>query len=410
MTTISHWRELQQKFLNFLGEKGYEATSVNMYKSTVKMLIRYANAHQYAEYTPQIGQEFIKSEERLDYLPFTGLRSRRNVIRRLDEFLDGGKYTYAHLRMEYNCPDAFSSEYIGFLQQLQEYGIKERTIAYYRAYLIRLFQDFIHNGINRWEDVGAKALTGAFERSTSKRLFAAYSKRLFRYLISTGVVKYDYSGILPKVPYQKKIPSVYSNSEVGTLLMSVNRSTAMGKRDYAIILLALRLGLRAADIRLLKFENINFDKAIIEFAQYKTENAQRLILLPEVAEALHDYIDNGRAKSDEPYVFLTRRKLPLSRSVPTTIAAKYFKESGVEWGDRRHGSHSLRSTFASGLVDDGVPFEAVSKILGHEDPNALTYYVSFATESLRFCALEVPAPRGRFAEYLIGGNGGGGNE
>jgi integrase len=293
MSTILYWRGLQQDFLNFLEEKGYEKSSIGQYKSVIGMLVRYANAHERSQYTPQLGQEFLRSEERLDYLNHVALRSRRGIIRRLDEYFDGGNYSFAFLRAHYECPNEFSSEYDGFLRFLHKHGFKERTINQYRVFCVKLFQDFLSNGIHCWKKVNAKALTGAFERSTQKRTFVIYTKRLFRYLVSLGAVKHDYSGILPNVPYEKKIPSVYSDSEIQILLDRIDRSTVMGKRDYAVLLLALRLGLRASDIRLLKFINVDFEKAIIEFVQHKTENAQRLTLLPEVAEALRDYINNG---------------------------------------------------------------------------------------------------------------------
>jgi site-specific recombinase XerD len=405
MDTIIYWRELQRDFLAFLKNKGYEESTLSCYQAAMNSLTRYANARECPIYTPQIGQDFIKSEERLGFIKAAALRSYRKATRRLDEFIDGEKFTFTALRANYICPEEFSDVRDGFLRLLKKQGLKERTVGNYRAFSAQLFQDFIHNGITSWNDVNAKALTGAFERSPSKCLFAEHARQLFKYLVNMGIVKYDYSGILPKVYCEKKIPSVYHYGEVETLLMSVNRASAMGKRDYAVILLALRLGLRAADIRLLKFSDVDFDNATIRFSQYKTENAQRLTLLPEVAEALHDYIDNGRGESDKPYIFLTNRKTPFSRSLPTAIATKYFKESGIDWGDRKHGSHALRSTLASELVEEGVPFEVIRKILGHEDPKALTYYVKFATKSLRFCALEVPAPRGRFASYLSGGKG-----
>ena len=120
-------------------------------------------------------------------------------------------------------------------------------------------------------------------------------------MVNEKITRYNYSGIIPKIQYWKRIPSVYSDGEIAEILDSVNRSTVAGKRDYAILLLAARLGLRSCDIRFLCFENVNFEKKLIEFAQYKTGVPQRLTLLPEIAEALRDYIDNARGDSKEPF-------------------------------------------------------------------------------------------------------------
>jgi site-specific recombinase XerD len=406
MSTISYWKQLKGDFIAFLEEKGYEKTTFAHYKSTIDLLIRYANAHEHELYNSEIGNAFLESEERLAYLQSDSIRFRRTVIRRFNEYLDGEKYSFKYLRVAYECPQEYLPEYEAFLQSLRKEGLKDSTISQYHVFCVKLFQDFIKSGISSWDMVNAKAVADAFTRSTNKGQFRSYTKRLFRFLVDDGKIKYDYSGILPKVQLLKSIPSVYTTSEVDTILGSVDRSTAVGKRDYAVLLLAVRLGLRAMDIRLLRFDNIHFDRKAIEFTQYKTGVAQRLTLLPEIEAALIDYIDNGREQSDEPHIFLSYRKKPLQYTSPIRIAEKYFRKSGVDWGDRHHGIHSLRMTLASGLVEENVPFEVVSKVLGHEDPNALSHYVKFATESLRSCALEVPAPGGQFLEYLTCGGGG----
>lgn len=406
MSNINYWKRLKEEFVDFLKAKGYEKTTFSHYRSTIDLLIRYANAHEHELYTPEIGNAFLESEERLSYLLSESMRFRRTVIRRLNEYVDGGKYSYKYLRVAYECPKEFLPECNAFLQSLKKEGLKDVTISQYRVFCVKLFQDFVNNGTPSWDMLNAKAVADAFTRSTNRGQFRSYAKRLFRFFVDAGIVRYDYSGILPEVQWLKRIPSVYTATEINAILGSVDRSTVIGKRDYAVLLLAVRLGLRAMDIRLLRFDNIDFDRKTIEFMQYKTGVAQRLTLLPEIEESLSDYVNNGREQSDEPHIFLSYRRKPLQYTSPIRIADKYFRKSGVEWGDRHHGIHSLRMTLASGLVEENVPFEVVSKVLGHEDPNALKHYVRFATESLRSCALEVPAPKGKFLEYLTYGGGG----
>lgn len=216
------------------------------------------------------------------------------------------------------------------------------------------------------------------------------------------MVTANYSGILLRVRYPQRVPSVYTYEEVEKLLSCVDRSTPMGKRDYAILLLAVRVGMRASDIRLLCFSDVDFKNRKISYIQFKTDVPQTLSLLPEIENALRDYIENGRPETDKPYIFLTYRKTQLSRSLVSLAADKYFKLAGINSGDRHHGSHSLRMTFASELVSENVPFEVVSRLLGHEDNAAISHYVALSTESLRSCALPVPETGGKFADYLKG--------
>lgn len=403
MDKISYWRSLKSSFLDFLTEKGYTPEAVKHYRCVIDLLVRYANATKSETYTTEIGAGFLESEERLMYLRDTSYRFQRTAIRRLEEYIDGKKFSYTYLRVNYECPKPFKDVYDKYLATLQREGLKYNTIKQHRVLLAKLFQDFVSNGIDSWDAVDAKSLVGAFSRSTNKRLFATYTKRLFKYLVNEQITKYNYSGIIPKIQYWKRIPSVYSDGEIAEILDSVNRSTVAGKRDYAILLLAARLGLRSCDIRFLCFENVNFEKKLIEFAQYKTGVPQRLTLLPEIAEALRDYIDNARGDSKEPYIFLTCRKnmqSPINRGTVSHVAAKYFRESGIQFGDKHHSAHALRMSLASTLVAENVPYNAVRTILGHEDPDAITHYVKFDVANLRSCALDVPAPSGSFAEYL----------
>jgi len=404
MFNLNYWRKLEKDFLDFLSAKGYTHEAIKHYKCVTERLVRFANANDIEMYTPEIGTALLESEERLKYLKDTGYRFQRTIIRRLNEYLDGEKYSPAYLRVNYECPEPFKEVYDKYLKTLQNNGMKYKTIKQYRVFLAKLFQDFVNNGIETWGMVDAKVLTGAFSRSTNKMQFATYIKKLFKYLTSENIVRYNYSGILPKIQYWKRIPSVYTKEEIEMILNSVNRSKEVGKRDYAILLLAARLGIRSSDIRFLQFENVNFDKKLIEFVQYKTGVPQRLTLLPEIAEALHDYIDNARGNSSEPYIFLTYRKsMQCQMNNISNIAAKYFRESGVRFGDRHHGPHALRSSLASALVADNVPYNAVRTILGHDDPGTIVHYVKLDVENLRSCALEVPMPSGRFAIYLSDG-------
>ena len=399
---ISYWYHLQDSFISFLAEKGYGSSSLTHYRGQIDLLIRFANAKEYDEYSSEVGQDFLNAESRLrDWKP-ASFRFKTTVIRRLDEYMDDEHYTFARLRIFYICPECFSEVFEGFLQSLRNDGLKEITVRQYHSLLVKMLKCFVANNVTSWSGITASLVQTAFENSSNKALFATYSRKFFSYLVANGIVVANYSGILPPVHYPRRVPSVYSYNEIEELLTKVDRGTPMGKRDYAILLLALRLGMRASDIRLLCFDNVDFKNKILNYIQFKTGVAQKLRLIPEIEEALCDYIENGRPAADIPYIFLTYRKTQLSRSVVSCVADKYFKLSGIDIKNRHHGSHSLRMTFASELVSEDVPFEVVSKLLGHEDHAAISHYVALSTESLRACALPVPEAAGRFEAFLNG--------
>ncbi len=216
----------------------------------------------------------------------------------------------------------------------------------------------------------------------------------FKYIYSHRMLDVDFSYIMPKDNYkaQTKIPSIYTKEEVEKLIASIDINNELGKRDYAIILLAARLGLRASDIANLKFENILWEQNIIGLTQYKTGNKIELPLLSEVGNAIIDYLKYSRKKSDEPYVFLCARSPfnPIQSSVITQIVLNAFAKTEINTKHRRHGPHALRHSLAGRLLEQQTILPVISEVLGHESTESTKFYLRVDLTSMRQCALEVP--------------------
>ncbi len=110
--------------------------------------------------------------------------------------------------------------------------------------------------------------------------------------------------------------------------------------------------------------------------QVKTGTLLVLPLLPEIKTALDCYLLERETSNGSKYIFLRDSApfLPLSRSAIWSITAKYFNLAGVNTTAKKHGPHSLRSSFASSLIRENVPYSVIQKILGHEDPNSTKHY------------------------------------
>ena len=245
-------------------------------------------------------------------------------------------------------------------------------------------------------------LTTGLLHARSKKYYIVYSRRLFGYLKFHGIVDDDYSNILPTMSKPKLVPSVYSEEEIQKLLAAVERYTPIGKRNYAMILVAVRLGLRVSDISRLKFNNVDFERKRVNFIQYKTSVENHLPLPEDVESAMRDYINNGREPSDEQHVFLNGHGLPIKSHVVSDVVRKHFAQTDINFGTRRRGANALRMTFASRLIAENVPYEVVRSALGHLHRDTTRSYVKFDIEALRACALEVPSPSGKFEAYLSG--------
>ena len=146
-------------------------------------------------------------------------------------------------------------------------------------------------------------------------------------------------------------PSVWHPELVAGLLGAVDRSSAKGKRDYAILLLACRLGLRAGDIRTLKLEDLHWDESTIKITQAKTDEPLSLPLTNEVGEALIDYLKSGRPQTTHREVFLKVRPpfSPFTENHLYHIVTYWRLLLGITFrSSQKRGIHSLRHTLANG--------------------------------------------------------------
>lgn len=215
----------------------------------------------------------------------------------------------------------------------------------------------------------------------------------FNYLHEQCILPVDYSRAIPKDNYKErpKLPSTFTDKEIEALLKAVDRASPKGKRDYAMLLLATKLGLRASDICGIKFENIIWDRNIIQLDQYKTGEPLELPLLPEIGNAIIDYLKHGRPVSQDSNCLL-RVQAPYQRMHPSNLGdlvGRYMGRAEINCSNRKHGSHALRHSFASALLRDKVPLPVISEILGHKDMDSSMFYLRIDTSSLRTCALEV---------------------
>jgi integrase len=191
---------------------------------------------------------------------------------------------------------------------------------------------------------------------------------------------------------QARIPSVWDPGEVARIVEAIDRGNPCGKRDYAIILLITRLGLRGIDLKRLRFADLDWSGNRLSVVQAKTGHRVVLPLLKDVGWAIIDYIRHGRPRSDCPRVF-PRHTAPIGpfsdQDHLHQILAKHARAAHVPLGEkRRHGMHSLRHTLATRLMEDGTPVEQIADILGHQTVTATGAYLKSSLGLLAQCALD----------------------
>jgi len=218
-------------------------------------------------------------------------------------------------------------------------------------------------------------------------------RSFLRFLTLRGILQKDLSLELPtvRIPKDAHIPSVWDRELIVKLLGAIDRSSAKGKRDYAILLLACRLGLRDGDIRTLTLDNLNWEDAKIEITQSKTNTSLTLPLTEEVGEALIDYLKSGRPKTTYREVFLKLNPPfePFGRHNLYHIVTYWRQLAGITFRSEQHrGLHSLRHTLATRLLQEETPFHTLGEILGHATLESTRIYAKADVEALRSVALD----------------------
>lgn len=256
--------------------------------------------------------------------------------------------------------------------------------------------------------ITSAAVSAAILRVTNVRALSVI-RAFLRFLAESKYLERDYSFLVPHVRPPQPIPSVYSVEEIQRIEAQVqydaiNGVTSIGKRNYAMLLMATRLGLRPCDIVSLTFSELDFQAETIRIMQEKTDTPLELPMLPIIRDALQDYIKNARGNHSCQYVFLSMQPpyWHISPSAFSCSVCRAILAAGIERNGRGVCARVLRSSLASSMVNDGVPYEVARQTLGHRDKNAIRHYARLDVERLKLYALEPPAVTGCFAEVLSG--------
>ena len=205
-----------------------------------------------------------------------------------------------------------------YLLNISSLGLKVTSI-YQREYVSKVFLYYLQlHGIVKLQNLHRKNIVNFLSEFNdyskfTKKDYLAMLKVFLEFLYLHHYINEPFYLTLPKahIPKQSKIPSVWSTKDIAKLLENIDRTTAIGKRDYAILLLIIKLGLRKIDVITLRFADINWNNKTINIVQQKTKEPVSLPLLNDVGWAIIDYIKNGRPQSEIENVFLTHKN-PIS--------------------------------------------------------------------------------------------------
>lgn len=388
---------LIQDCIDYFEQNCYTKHRVDRYKSMWKNGISsFMKDRAIQNYNYSVGEQFIQAN-----ISSTVTPSERDIIRSisvLDDMLTTGKISKKMVHRVTKTPELTGP--IGeaikcFLARLRTLRRSQSTIHGHLLYLHRFYQYLKNDQIILLENIDERHIISFISTQTNSNINVASSLRLFfRHFHEEGMIETDYSYILANYKWVKreKLPSFYTAEEVKQIESSVRRSSGVGKRNYALLLLATRLGLRASDIAGLLFTNIDWDNSLITLQQRKTAKEIELPLLTQVGEAIINYLKFGRPQSSSAQIFLSARApyRPMTGAAVSSAVRQIIDSSGICIGVRRHGPHSMRHSLASRLLENSVSLSVISESLGHKTTETTMTYLRIDIKALRECALEVP--------------------
>ena len=391
------WEEMERRLVAMR----YSQTTVKQYQQIFGWIGNYLAGYGEPNYSKKMGQRFI-AEYRLqeNHAP-SMFKCSRTVVRRIDEILEDKQFTPCFRAREIECPPRFAELQGKYLEHLAKLGYRDATITSRKLYTGRLLA-WLPDSISSLETLSAPDLYKVFVKHEWPTVGYSAARGFLTFIYESGITKADMSVCVPKPPRPRSLPSVYSGEEVSRVLSSVDRSTCLGKRDYAFLMIASKMGLRSSDIVDLSFGDIDRTAKTIEVVQCKTNRPLTLVLNSDVEDAIDDYIRHGRPSSSSDKIFLTSQApyTPLTAGGGYVIVHKHMELAGIAPLGRRRGPQALRQSYATALVAKGVPYSVVKEALGHEDPESAKHYVRVDVKRLRPCAINVPKPTGAFAMML----------
>lgn len=335
----------------------------------------------------------VTSNSKVDY--------RMRPLSHLLYYLENGHFCnkIRNTKPGFICPPSFEAEYEAFCEELIYRGYKKATIESNTQKTQLLIMSLLAQGVASSENITiqhVECYLKTLEDYAVKYIgtFLYVFRNFFSFLYGRGYIKQDIASMLPKIraPRNASIPYIWSKEDLQKLLGAIDREDPKGKRDYAILLTAIRLGLRIGDIRSLKLSSINWDRKTINLTMMKTGQPIELPLLKDIGWAIIDYLRNGRPITNSECLFV-RHKAPFNafgdRNAFNRELHRYILKAGLNLPDNQHhGMHSLRSTLAGNMLDIKSPLPIISETLGHQSVNTTSLYLRIDVEGLRKCALD----------------------
>lgn len=392
------------KIRKLLAEAGYTESSIKHYTSEGLTVILRKHYEAGLETYSESLTEKIVCDKRIDYEKGCTSRQSYQNLRKaalfIDSFVKAGaidltKAPSCNIR---KLSSIFEKQLNTFCAvMIKEYRLKPSSVNTLTSAIRNFLFGLESMGIFSFEKLDQLTVSRCITLLTPKYPCGAgnllYGLRVFfRFLYESKMTTNDLSKALPKAfAVKKTFHEPFSNEELKLLLSAPDRNTFIGCRDYAMMLLASKTGLRACDIVNLKREDIDWRNNQINIVQQKTGVAVSLPLPVDAGNAIAEYLLKYRPESSSPHIFLCKSRTvrPFASNSASAMVTRYMKLTGLYDPSKRRGFHSLRRSFGTALLDNEIPMELIQQLLGQTQMNSMKPYLSVNEKGLKQCALSL---------------------
>jgi integrase len=289
-----------------------------------------------------------------------------------------------------------ANEYRVFLKE--ERGLDRATIYHYSSHIDRFLAEHFGTGRVNLRALGGLEIT-AFVRRQAPRYGRGWAAQMvtglrsfFRFAQYRGLIASDLAAVVPPVANWKMagLPKYLSAEAVQRVLSACERATVRGKRDYAILLLLARLGLRGGEIVTLRLDDIDWANGELAIRSKKGDGWARLPLTVDVGQAVARYLA-VRPSTAYRNVFVRDYApfTPFVASGPVSVLVrKAIEKAGVK--SARTGAHVFRHTLATEMLRRGASLAEIGRVLRHRHPDSTVIYAKVDLGALRELALPWP--------------------
>jgi site-specific recombinase XerD len=282
-------------------------------------------------------------------------------------------------------------------------GLSERTIFHSWRIADRFLTFRFGEQLGDLSAIVAADITAFLLQATTRKpplrdkTLSSHLRNFFRYLFKVGKTMTNLATGIPSVAqrYGARLPRHLTPDQVDTLLNAIQTDTSSGRRNYAMVLLIARLGLRAPEVVAIQIDDIDWRAGEI-LVRGKGKRHDRVPLPPEVGEAVTDYIKRDRITTSRA-LFVTERPphTPFKNGqVLNCILRSAFAKTGLKPPAPYVGSHILRHSLATNLVQHGAPLEEIGDLLRHRSRASTMIYAKLDINGLRSIAQPWPTAGG----------------